>query len=117
MAFELPNLPYPNDALQPHIDQRTMEIHHGKHHQAYITNVNGALEGHADLQAKSVEQLLREINQVPDNIRQAVINNDSDTVRCAGSALQGLCDRFCFAAWSGIQSGKRFVEDQDVRIG
>lgn len=75
MAFELPALPYAFDALTPHIDAKTMEIHHGKHHNAYVTNVNKALEGQAALAARPIEQLLREITQVPENIRQAVINN------------------------------------------
>jgi Fe-Mn family superoxide dismutase len=75
MAFTLPPLPYPADALEPYIDKQTMEIHHGRHHKAYVDNLNKALEGHADLQSKSIEQLLREINKVPENIRQAVINN------------------------------------------
>jgi len=75
MAFALPTLPYAPEALEPHIDKMTMEIHHGKHHKAYVDNVNKALEGHADLAAKPIEQLLREIKQVPENIRQAVINN------------------------------------------
>ena len=75
MAYEAAPLPYPYDALEPHIDTRTMEIHHDKHHVAYVTNVNKALEGHADLAAKPIEQLLREIKCVPENIRQAVINH------------------------------------------
>jgi len=75
MAYTLPPLPYAYDALEPHIDARTMEIHHTKHHQAYINNVNKALEAHAALAAKPVEKLLREISEVPDSIRQAVINN------------------------------------------
>jgi Fe-Mn family superoxide dismutase len=75
MAFTLPPLPYPADALEPSIDKMTMEIHHDRHHKAYVDNLNKALEGHAALQSKSIEQLLREINQVPENIRQAVINN------------------------------------------
>src|SRR5262245_2220676 len=75
MAFELPPLPYPPDFLEPHIDRMTMEIHHGKHHNAYVTNLNKALEGQPGLSSKPIEQLLREINQVPENIRQAVINN------------------------------------------
>jgi Fe-Mn family superoxide dismutase len=75
MAYSLPPLPYPNDALEPHIDARTMEIHHDRHHKAYVDNLNKALEGQAALQNKPIEQLLREINQVPENIRQAVINN------------------------------------------
>lgn len=75
MAYELPNLNYPFDALEPHIDSLTMQIHHGKHHAAYIANVNKALEGHPDLAAKPIVQLLREIKTVPETIRQAVINN------------------------------------------
>src|SRR5207237_9375958 len=71
----LPPLPYPADALEPYIDKMTMEIHHGRHHKAYIDNVNKALEGHADLQKLPIEQLLRDIKKVPENIRQAVINN------------------------------------------
>jgi Fe-Mn family superoxide dismutase len=75
MAFTLPPLPYPADALEPSIDKMTMEIHHGRHHKTYVDNLNKALEGQAALASKSIEQLLREINQVPENIRQAVINN------------------------------------------
>src|SRR5215213_9582477 len=75
MAFELPPLPYPNSALEPHIDARTMEIHHDKHHNAYVTNLNKALEGQPDLQNKSIEDLIRNINSVPENIRTAVRNN------------------------------------------
>lgn len=75
MAFTLPNLPYATNALEPSIDTMTMEIHHGRHHKAYVDNVNKALEGHAALASKPVEQLLREISHVPDSIRQAVINN------------------------------------------
>lgn len=75
MAFELPNLPYAFDALEPHIDARTMEIHHDKHHAGYTTKLNNALEGHADLAGKSAEDILRNINGVPETIRQSVINN------------------------------------------
>ena len=75
MAHSLPALPYPTDALEPHIDKMTMEIHHGKHHQAYVTNLNAALDKHPDLHAKSVEDLLRSINTVPEDIRTAVRNN------------------------------------------
>lgn len=74
MAYELPALPYAADALEPHIDARTMEIHHGKHHQAYITKVNAALEG-SDLASKSIEDLMRGLADVPENIRGAVRNN------------------------------------------
>jgi Fe-Mn family superoxide dismutase len=75
MAHSLPPLPYPSDALEPHIDKQTMEIHHGKHHNAYVTNLNAALEKHPELQSKSVEDLLKGINTVPEDIRTAVRNN------------------------------------------
>jgi len=75
MAHQLPPLPYPFDALEPHIDAKTMEIHHGKHHQAYVTNLNAALEKHPELQSKTVEELVTDINSVPEDIRTAVRNN------------------------------------------
>jgi Fe-Mn family superoxide dismutase len=75
MAQSLPPLPYAADALEPHIDKQTMEIHHGKHHNAYVTNLNAALEKHPELQSKSVEDLLKNINTVPEDIRTAVRNN------------------------------------------
>jgi Fe-Mn family superoxide dismutase len=75
MAFSLPALPYAHDALEPHIDKMTMEIHHGKHHNAYVTNLNAALEKYPELQAKSIEDLLKGINTVPEDIRTAVRNN------------------------------------------
>src|SRR5438876_6625333 len=75
MAHSLPPLPYPSDALEPHIDKQTMEIHHGKHHNAYVTNLNAALDKHPELQSKSPEDLLRSINTVPEAIRTAVRNN------------------------------------------
>jgi Fe-Mn family superoxide dismutase len=75
MAFTLPNLPYAPNSLEPYIDTMTMEIHHGRHHKAYVDNLNKALEGQSSLASKSIEQLLRDIKSVPENIRQAVINN------------------------------------------
>jgi Fe-Mn family superoxide dismutase len=75
MAQTLKPLPYPSDALEPHIDKLTMEIHHGKHHNAYVTNLNAALDKHPELQSKSVEELLKNINAVPEDIRTAVRNN------------------------------------------
>src|SRR6267142_3518490 len=75
MAYELPKLPYDYNALEPHIDARTMEIHHTKHHQAYITNLNNAIKGKADLESKSVEDLISNINAVPEDIRTVVRNN------------------------------------------
>jgi superoxide dismutase, Fe-Mn family len=75
MAYELPPLPYPNDALEPTIDAKTMEIHHDKHHQAYITNANNALKDYPELAAKPVEELLANLNAVPESIRTTVRNN------------------------------------------
>ena len=93
MAYELPALPYAHDALEPHIDVRTMEIHHGKHHQAYINNVNGALEGNEELAGKSVEDLVSDLDSVPEDIRGAVRNNGG------GHANHSLF-------WSVMGSGK-----------
>ncbi|MDM8519337.1 superoxide dismutase [Anaerolineales bacterium HSG6] len=75
MAFELPALPYSHDALEPHIDARTMEIHHGKHHAGYTNKLNAALEGHADLQGKSIEELLVDLSALPEAVRGGVRNN------------------------------------------
>ena len=75
MAYELPDLPYAYDALEPHIDARTMEIHHSRHHNAYVTNLNAALEGHDDLANQSIESLITNLDSVPEDIRTAVQNN------------------------------------------
>ena len=75
MAHELPSLPYAKDALEPHVDAQTMEIHHGKHHQTYVTKLNGALQGKADLESKSIEELISNLDAVPADIRTAVRNN------------------------------------------
>ena len=75
MAYELPPLPYPFNALEPHIDAKTMEIHHDKHHQAYITNANNALKDHPDLAVKPVDELIANLSQVPESIRTVVRNN------------------------------------------
>jgi Fe-Mn family superoxide dismutase len=75
MAHELPPLPYDFAALEPHIDAQTMQIHHGKHHQAYVNNLNAALEKHPELQTKSAEDLIRNLSAVPEGIRTAVRNN------------------------------------------
>ena len=74
-TFTLPALPYAFDALEPHIDAKTMEIHHDKHHAAYVNNLNDALKDHPDLQAKSIEELLKGLGQVPEAIRTKVRNN------------------------------------------
>ena len=75
MAHAVPPLPYDYNALEPHIDEQTMRIHHDKHHGAYVTNLNAALEKHPELQQKSIEDLLEGINTVPEDIRTAVRNN------------------------------------------
>lgn len=75
MAHELPELPYSHDALEPFIDSRTMEIHHGKHHNAYVTNLNNAIAGNQDLEAKSILELISDLDAVPEDIRGAVRNN------------------------------------------
>lgn len=75
MAFELKPLPYPSDALEPHIDARTMEIHHGKHHATYVTNLNNALKDQPELASRSLEQILSHLSEVPEAIRTAVRNN------------------------------------------
>lgn len=75
MAFTLPDLPYAHDALEPHIDAQTMEIHHGKHHAGYVKKTNAALESAPDLQGKSVAELLEDLNAIPENIRTAIRNS------------------------------------------
>lgn len=75
MTFELPSLPYSFDALEPYIDAQTMQIHHDKHHQAYVSKLNSALEGHSDLQSKSIDELIRDLHSLPDSVRTAVRNN------------------------------------------
>ncbi|TFE01143.1 superoxide dismutase [Jeotgalibacillus salarius] len=75
MAYTLPELPYSYDALEPHIDKETMNIHHTKHHNTYVTKLNDALEGHDDLKAKSIDELVADLNSVPESIRTAVRNN------------------------------------------
>ena len=75
MAHELPELPYSHDALEPFIDKTTMEIHHGKHHNAYVTNLNNAISGNESLESKSIIELISDLDSVPEDIRGAVRNN------------------------------------------
>lgn len=75
MTYKLPDLPYAFDALEPHIDEETMKLHHGKHHNAYVNGVNDAIEGHEDLQKLSIEELVAKLDEVPEDIRTAVRNN------------------------------------------
>ena len=79
MAFELPKLPYAVDALEPYIDAQTMTIHHDKHHQAYVTNLNGALEKHPELAGKSLEALLMDLNASPEDVRMVIRNHGGGT--------------------------------------
>lgn len=79
MAFELPKLPYALDALEPYIDAQTMTIHHDKHHAAYVTNLNGAIEKHPELAGKSLDSLLKDLNAVPEDIRTVVRNHGGGT--------------------------------------
>src|SRR4029077_15407143 len=75
MAYELPKLPYPYDALEPHIDAKTMEIHYTKHHQTYVNNLNNAVKGKADIEKKSVEDFISDLKAVPEDIRTVEKNN------------------------------------------
>ena len=75
MAYTLPELPYDYNALEPHIDEETMRIHHDKHHNAYVTNLNAAVENHPELATKSVDELVADLDAVPEAIRTAVRNN------------------------------------------
>lgn len=116
MAFELPKLPYSVDALEPYIDAQTMTIHHGKHHQAYVNNLNGALEKHPELAGKSLESLLGDLNAVPEDIRVAVRNNGGGTwnhnlfweimAPKAGGAPQGGLARAIDAAFGSFDAFK-----------
>ena len=99
MAFELPALPYAFDALEPHIDAKTMEIHHDKHHAAYVAGLNAALEGLADYEGKSVEAILAAIKDVPEAKRQAVINHGG------GHANHSLFWTLLSASGGGAPSG------------
>ncbi len=110
MAHTLPDLPYAYDALEPHVDARTMEIHHTKHHQGYVNKLNAALEGHADLQAKSIEDLLRGIDAVPESIRTAVRNNGG------GHANHSLFWTIMSPNGGGTPSG-RLAEAIDATFG
>ena len=84
MAYSVPDLPYAFDALEPHFDARTMEIHHDKHHAAYVSKLNAALEGHDDLAAHSIDDLMRNLNSVPEGIRTAVsVNHRALHVACS----------------------------------
>jgi Fe-Mn family superoxide dismutase len=141
MAHSLPALPYAADALEPHIDKTTMEIHHGKHHQAYVNNLNAALEKHPELQSKSVEELLKGLNTVPEDIRTAVRNNGgghanhsmfwtilgpnaggaptgaaADAITSSFGGFDAFKDQFSKAAMGRFGSGWAFVIDAGGKL-
>ena len=110
MAYELPQLPYAYDALEPHIDKETMNIHHTKHYNAYVTNLNNALAGHDDLLSKSVEELIANLDAVPEAARTAVRNNGG------GHANHSLFWELLSATGGGNPSGK-LAEAIDAKFG
>ncbi len=141
MAFTLPPLPYPADALEPHIDRRTMEVHHDGHHGTYVKNLNTALEKYPELQSKSVEDLLRDINSVPADIRTAVRNNGGghanhsmfwlimapkaggeptgaigDAIKSSFGSFDAFKNEFTKAALGRFGSGWAWVIDQRDRL-
>ena len=134
MAHELPDLPYDFNALAPHIDEQTMRIHHGKHHAAYVAKLNGALEAHPDLQGKDVEELIGDLEALPEGIRTAVRNNGgghanhtffwqimapgaggpptgqiADAINGAFGSFDGLKEKFAAAAMGRFGSGWAWV--------
>ncbi len=110
MAYELPQLPYAYDALEPHIDKETMNIHHTKHHNAYVTNLNNALAGHDDLLSKSVEELIANLDAVPEAARTAVRNNGG------GHANHSLFWELLSADGGGTPTGA-LAEAIDAKFG
>jgi len=128
MAFELPKLAYAYDALEPHIDARTMEIHHTKHHNAYITNLNGAVEKTPELAGKSVEEMLSNLNAVPEAVRGVVRNHGGGTYNHnlfwevmgpnAGGAPSGDLAKAIDAAFGSFDAFKaEFSKSAGARFG
>jgi superoxide dismutase, Fe-Mn family len=110
MAYELPPLPYPKEALEPTIDAQTMEIHHGKHHATYVTNLNKAIAGKADLEKKSIEELISNMNAIPEDIRGVVRNNGG------GHANHSMFWRIMGPNAGGAPTGK-LAEDINATFG
>lgn len=110
MAYELPPLPYPKEALEPHIDAQTMEIHHGKHHATYVTNLNKAIAGKGDLENKSIEELISNMNAIPEDIRGVVRNNGG------GHANHSMFWKIMGPKAGGAPSGK-LAEDINATFG
>ncbi len=128
MAYTLPELPYAYDALEPHIDKETMNIHHTKHHNTYVTNLNAAVEGKADLESKSIEELISNLDAVPEDIRTAVRNNGGGhanhslfwTILCpnGGGAPTGeLADAIASKFGSFDQFKEEFANAAKTRFG
>ena len=125
--FQLPKLPYAYDALEPFIDAKTMEIHITKHHQAYVNKFNTALEGNADLQSKTAEELLKDLNAVPEAIRTAVRNNGGGHVnhsmfwkllkKDAGQPSEKLAGAINSAFGSFDEFKKKFIDAANTRFG
>lgn len=142
MAFELPSLPYAHDALEPHIDARTMQLHHGKHHAGYTNNLNGALEKHPNLQNKSIEELLGNLSSIPEDIRTTVRNNGggyanhalfwnimspngggeptgelAEAINSAFGSFDAFKEKFSTAAKTQFGSGWAWLTVKDGRLG
>ena len=125
MAHQLPALPYDFAALEPHIDAQTMQIHHGKHHQAYVNNLNAALEKHPELQSKSAEDLIRSLSSVPEDIRTAVRNNAGGHANHSlfweimgpggGGAPSGRLGAAINDLWGGLDEFKQAFNDNGVK--
>ena len=141
MAHSLPALPYDHAALEPHIDTTTMQIHHGKHHQAYVTNLNAALDKHPELHEKSLDDLVKGIATVPEDIRTAVRNNGgghanhtqfwtlmspkgggaptgmaADSIRSTFGSLETFKEQFAAAATSRFGSGWAWLSDDRGKL-
>lgn len=128
MAYKLPELPYAYDALEPHIDKETMNIHHTKHHNTYVTNLNAAVEGKADLENKSIEELISNLDAVPEDIRTAVRNNGGGhanhslfwTILCpngGGTPTGELADAIASKFGSFDQFKEEFANAAKTRFG
>jgi Fe-Mn family superoxide dismutase len=125
MAFEVPPLPYDYSALEPHIDTQTMQLHHDKHHAAYVNNLNTALEQYPDLQSKSAEDLIRDLNTIPEPIRTAVRNNGGGHVNHSmfwqimkangGGDPTGPIAAAIQEAFGGFEEFKKQVNDAGVK--
>uniref|UniRef100_UPI0039A3F8F5 Superoxide dismutase n=1 Tax=Staphylococcus equorum TaxID=246432 RepID=UPI0039A3F8F5 len=125
MAFELPNLPYGFRALEPHIDQQTMEIHHDKHHNTYVTKLNAAVEG-TDLESKSIEEIVANLDSVPENIQTAVRNNGGGHLNhslfwellCPNSEEKGTVVDKIKEQWGSLDAFKEeFANQAAARFG